>query len=435
MNNSREFLVHPTIERGATDTERHFVGLQDALDSQIENPPQGDEYIRAYAIAVRAALTHDNPISEFIHETMRRRPQFEGSYLINKLRSALQNQLYVPSEHGAHVEPARHRILLHNDNKPLRYPQDFTEPEIWMRAFEEVLADPDAFREFVVHAWGFSLASNVSERYKGVKLFGNVAIELGRLDEITMADIGCSQQAGGNHLMSGMSFERVSVWPHGNAASFPAPGLTRAVNSYMDRPTPFRHITGIDVFDPVETRSWARACSHYPSELLDTKRVERYDKYTLDTQKNVHFYRSNFAEFEYKKFKLEQEREDKPSTFKIVNFTTMLYQATPEERDRMLQYAALMAEEFIVVQDFVGIDPNDPAKLIFRENWQDDPFPYRTLVMDMREDPPRWHEAFRWRDGRCREMTVGMGRIALQGGGKAALWTPLYTQGYAMQKG
>jgi hypothetical protein len=416
-NEQRETAVEPV--------EFRLQKINQVLHAQIERPPQADPYIRAYALSVQSTLEFDGPIKEFICETLERWPDLEGSYLVNKMRSALQDHLYFPEARpGAENEPLRHRIIVQQHGRALRYPHDYSSPEAWSMAFEAVLSDPDVFGEFLMDVWTRALASNVSERYKALKALGTLARGAGRIDTLKFFDVGPSQHAGANHIASGLPFERVTVFKPNTNQALNIPG-TQLFAHAMNVNLPVEIAMGVDMYYPIESRSWARSCSHYPSELLDKDRVALYDTLIMQDQPNVLFYKADFTEFDHEAFARHERAEGRADQkYDIVNFSTVLYQSTPEEREKMLGHATRIAQEFIVMQDFAAIDPNDPSKLIFRTNWQDDPFPYRTFVMDMREDPPIWHEIFRWRDGRCREMVMGMGARALTHGLRTALWKP-----------
>jgi hypothetical protein len=395
--------------------EERIVQLQRVLQGQIASPPQNDPYIRAYASAIDTALQFDGPIRDFIKLTLKTRPQFDGSYLINKIRSALQDHLYFPEKRpGSKDDPPRARILLSTDDERhvLIYPEDYTEPEVWLRAFEAVLDDPDVYGEFLIDVWAHPLTSNISERYKALLMFVAEAHDAGRLDTFDFMDVGPSQHAGANHLMSDIPFEPiVVVTDNGKIDEEEA----QRANTHIGTKIRPKKVMGIDVNNPRETRSWTRSCSHYPAELHDTQRVAIYDTLIMSHYDNVLFYRADFATFDQETFKSRMEHLGHgEQSYDIVNFSTVLYQASPEDRTRMIANAKNIAKEFLVVHDFVAVDPNDPNALLFREDWQGDPFPYRTLIMDMRAEKPVWREVYHWRNGRCREMARGMGRAALQ---------------------
>ena len=393
-------------------------------------------------MAVRWAIDEPGPIRDFIYWTLDQRPKFGASYLVNKTRSALQDHLYFPEDRpGDAAEPERHRIIIAGrDGKPLQYPHDFCDPAAWIQAFEQLTDESSASQsveassEFLIDVWTRPLSSNVSERYKGLCAFATLAHDLGRLGVFSVMDVGCSQNAGLNHLSTGAPFEPPVVIRPGSASGKPSIRHTKAFAELLTNDTPFGYGIGIDVYDPKESRSWARSCSHYPSELLNRDRVAFYDNLIMREPDNVWFYRAEFDTFDYDTFAAKQAERGRDNTqYNIVNFSTVLYQASNAEREKMLAHARHIAKEFIVVQDFASINPEQPSQLLFRDNWQDSPFPYRTLIWDMREENPIWHDVFRWRDGRCREMTLGMGRVALENGIASSLWTPLDKRAQAIR--
>jgi hypothetical protein len=71
------------------------------------------------------------------------------------------------------------------------------------------------------------------------------------------------------------------------------------------------------------------------------------------------------------------------------------------------------AKQFVVVQDFVQVDRQSGLGLKFLDDWQGVSYPYRTVVLDMKElpDKQRWQEIFQWKDGRVRAMRFCDGAI------------------------
>lgn len=373
-------------------------GVVDVWRKWEEDPPSHDGYIRAHAQAMQADFINHGPMSDFMSDWLRANANISSSYAASKLLRAIQRQLY------GHYEG---------------YPSEFLTPQEWEKGTAWIVTDADRYGQFFSDVWTRPLQSNKSERYKALKAFGVLARSFGRLGIFSVMDVGASQNAGLNHLASGVGFESPTVIRPGTRARTSL-GHTAAFSAIMSRELPLDRAVGIDLTWPEDSREWAWSCSHYPGELLDQERVDLFNALIEADYPTVGFFKGDFVNFDDVAFRTRFAGRD---TFKIVNFCTMLYQATEEERTAMLDRAAEYAEEFIAVQDFVRIDPNDPTHLIFRDNWQDEPYPYRMVVRDLRSKNPRqWREIFLWRDGRCRELTIGMGRLAITPESTTSVW-------------
>lgn len=379
-----------------------MASFKDVLESQKRNPPAHDERIAAFAEAIADGLNTPGEIHDFFDELFTIRQDIGSSHLATKTLRAAQKQLF-------RVHP--------------EYPRAFLTPDVWRNALDWIFDDPYRAGEFTVDIWARPLQSNVSDRYKGLKAFGALAQRLGRLGTFSVLDIGCSQNAGLNHLASGVGFGMPAVVRPGSPKHKPSLKHTAAMHQMLTSDVPLEHGVGIDMYHPSDSRSWAWSCSHYPSELLDEERVALFDALINAEYDNVEFFQGNFADFDHGRFEQQYPKQK----FGVVNFSTVLYQADQTDRETMLANASRYAEEFVVVQDFLRVDSDNPHNLIFRDNWQDDLFPYQTVARDMREDNGRWHEIFKWRDGRCRELAIGMGRIAVGSGYRASIWSALDT--------
>jgi hypothetical protein len=390
------------MEWAGIDAElnKRLNAFKDVLDSQIAAPPSGDERISAFASAVRDSLETPGPILEFFTEILGIKPDVGSSYLATKTLRAAQRQLY-----GAFPD----------------YPRAYMTSGKWAKGLDWILEDHDRAAQFTVDIWARPLQSNVSDRYKSIKALGVLARQFGRLETFDIMDIGCSQNAGLNHLASGVGFGLPALIRPGSRSHTPSLKHTAAFHKVLNTTLELAPSLGIDIYDPLESREWAWSCSHYPSELLDERRVALFNALINADYDNVDFFKGDFAEFNTAAF----ENKHPGRQFGIVNFSTVLYQASELERTTMIRQAEAYARDFIVVQDFLRIDPENPRRLIFRDNWQDDLFPYRMVVRDMQDNSQHWHELFRWKDGRCQELAIGLGRIAVHHGRSSSLWRAL----------
>jgi hypothetical protein len=387
--------------------------FKDVLRDWTCQPPSQDMRIAAFADAVLQSLEEQTKLRAFFEELLSLRDMGSSNLATKTLRAA-QRQLYgyFPKEEG-------------------EYPRAFYTAGQWRKGFEWILAEEGSMRDetFFTDIWTRPLQSNVSERYQGLKAFTVLARKLGRLSTFSVMDIGCSQNAGLNHLASGFGFPPPNFLRPARGSRTPSLSLTAAFHEALNTPLPMDYGLGIDMYSPDDSREWAWACSHYPSELLDEARVERFESLINAQYRNVGFFQANFANFEPRREEFQHSHGHRD--FDIVHFSTALYQADEADRQTMLAEAGRYAREFIVVQDFLEVDQGEPAKLRFRDNWKEAEYPYRTVVRDMHSDSDRWHEIFLWEDGRVRQLTMGTGRIAIKGAwgrhGDASLWIPLDT--------
>ena len=404
--------------------EERIEDVREVLAYQIHYPPEKDPFIKAYAVAMLATMDHPGPIHDFLYETMQAHPNMGSSYLVNKVRNAIQDHVYNPQGRlGVETEPPRARLQTWR-----QFPHDYGDPTAWVEALQGILADDDIATEFLIDVWARPIASNVPERGRSLKAFAALASKLGQLGVFSVVDVGCGQNATLNQLALGLPYDEARIIRPGTLRPSMPDGITsarhtRAFNSLMAEPLPLARSVGIDKYWPADSRSWSRACV-YPSELLNVQAINHYDQLTQQHHPNVAFYRGDFANFNMGDF-----LQNHPGPYEIVHFSFSLYQADNIERQEMIARAQQITQRYIVVLDSLRIDSQDPTKLIFRNNWLDDDFPMRTVFMDVTENQPVWREVFRWRSGRCRELLLNVGRVARDASNapQLPLWRPLHT--------
>jgi SAM-dependent methyltransferase len=251
----------------------------------------------------------------------------------------------------------------------------------------------------------------------------------GRLSKFPLVlDVGCSQNHGLIKLASDSVWRRPLFRPIaatrplssesvGAAAIEPDALATHRLNALLGSSLTFGYGIGVDIapMHHPDVKKWARSNSFYPKELLDIDRVEEYD--TLDTirPQNVSFMELDFLKPEQAPY-LHNPSDDWHG-FQVVMMSTVLHQLSAEDRVTMLDVAkrCVRPDGIIVVQDFAHLDPADPSQLVFYERWNDEPYRYRTFIIDM-QDPGQLQEVFVWDSGRCRALQIGLGRLATGGG-------------------
>jgi hypothetical protein len=247
------------------------------------------------------------------------------------------------------------------------------------------LDTPSQKEDLLSDVANMNVQSNISERYKSLhavmQLYGP---RYGA--DISVLDVGCSQNHGLKRLGLGVGFTEVDE--AGDVG----------VNAALSKPSVITRGLGVDVV-PITDRSkqWARACSFYPSELLDEAKVHLYDKL-------------NAAELPTVGFEcVDLLTQDLPEKFTIIFASTFMYQLSATDRIHMQQkFRSLLAPNGIIVyQDFVEINRTSPTGLHFYDDWHGMPYQYRTVI----EDSALWQhelkELYQWENGRCMRVQAG----------------------------
>lgn len=396
--------------------ESRLGSFTEVLDGWQEKPPRNDVYIAAYAQALKGELTQDSPLGQFLHELLAAR-NIGSTTLATKVLRAAQRQ-----------------ILFNGwDAHEGEYPRSFHTPEQWRKAFDWIFAEQGGIQEeqFFIDVWARPLQSNVFERYMAFKAFVTGARHLGRLStRVTMGDMGTSQMAGPNYLASGLAFPPPNFIMPGSTTHTPHIARTAAFHDLISEPLGDFEAIGFDMFALEDGWEWAWSCSHYPQELEDETRVERVRALMGEIYPNVSFFQADLTSFEPKW--LEYQAKHKGRKFNVTHFSNVLEQLQPGEQEAMLDQAASLTEDFIMANGFLMLDPDDPRRLLPRDNWFGDKeeFPYQTFVRDVKSGDERWHPIFKWKDARMGQVTLGQGRVAILGAGgtilrRQSLWMPL----------
>jgi hypothetical protein len=364
-------------------------------------PPGNDVYISAFGEAVSIDFNARGEIYEFLRD-----------FIYNKLATGSDAG---PSHMLTHLLRAVQRQF--RDMYP-DYPHDHVQPQKWLEGMYSFFDDADRAGIFVADMYSRELQSNISERAKGVALLAQLAIAFGRFgeDEFTLANIGSSQGLETKHVASGIGFTPpMRVDRPGSRSNGEHIAQRRAVVAVLNQPLRLAYGLNTDRVSIEDGRAWAESCSFYPAELTAERLNLFRELQALDDKKlNIDFAYCNFVEpqgLAACKAKLAQNGRTK---VKIAYASTMAYQLGEDERETLYANATEIAEEFVVIQDFIEVDRNNPTRLIFRRDWQDDKRPYRFAVRDLRSERPHiWHEIFLWGDGRCNELSIGTGRLML----------------------
>lgn len=310
------------------------------------------------------------------------------------------------------------------------YPAAFDSPDRWFEGMSTYMDDPKSRDDFISHMHVFrNVNSNVSERYKAFKM-----LSLMKRDQLgdwpRILDVGCSQNLGLKRMAKthAYPFEAIEVVGLDLSPDFEPEEqaenedtqlrreqyLTDAANYLLSQLTQIGPSTGVDLWptrDP-ELAKWAKACSFYPSELLDEELVRSYEAIEAEDAAalNIDFVEADFTWPAEKLDKLIPPEHQ----FDMVTFSTVMYQMRDrEQRFKAVQNALkrVKPEGLVVIQDFLEMDPK--GHISFPARWSDRLFLYTTAVLDMANPDLDFQETFLWRNGRCGQLMLGVGRMAI----------------------
>lgn len=365
------------------------------LYAQIEKPPAGDERIAAFSAAMITEL-QDEETRDFIKDLFAHRKDIAPSYAANLLLRGFQKQLL-------------------RDADRFDYPTSFDKTEPWRAAIREVLEDPVRSEELVLDMFIRDVQSNIAERYKSFKLIMQaMKSRIGERPKVM--DIGCSQNQGLKKLALGRPFGEVEVVNDGEGESIIDPNLTKKVNAELAKPFRIGTGLGIDIMpmnDP-RVREWAKSCSFYPSELLDQELIDEYDLINQhDRVDNIGFDTYDFTSEALYRLSHDQFR----GNFDVITLSTVMYQMDEDERTRMADIVRrfLAPGGIVIYQDFGEVDKGDPTKLNYYKHWFLHKFSYTTAVLDTADPRDELQEIFRWENGRCQRMAMGLGSLSING--------------------
>lgn len=278
----------------------------------------------------------------------------------------------------------------------LNYPLEIKTQEDWKREIQRLLDDPARYDSFDANIWWREIQSNVSDRYKGVKL----AYQYYRdqlPDEVSMLDVGCSLNLGYKKILSHETFRKASIF-----SDISAEGI---INNAIRRRITAKNAVGVDAWDVREqsSRRWIRSCSFYPSELLSVRKVLNFDRTALRSVDNLYYFHHDFSD-------QETPEEWDGKKYDVITFITVLYECSEEQRKQMLENATELLSEngIIVIQDLVDV-VKDPQTGEFNFKYYDDftvPGLYKTIAWaPHRGEKPQI--LIEWENARCLSAVPG----------------------------
>ncbi|GAC1386920.1 MAG: hypothetical protein NVS1B7_6690 [Candidatus Saccharimonadales bacterium] len=382
---------HISIE----DVSIRLAALLQWTEHESRKPTGEDVRIAAFAEAVHDEMLESRAFAiEIIDFIKLRHDIVTPAHMLNQLLRCYQADLI---EHDA------------------TYPVPYTEPAVWRKAFNDIAADVDRSSQFFVSIRN-SVSSNKADRYKGL----GIAVGLLKPDiasqPLDILDVGCSQNHGLKQLAAADAYPFIPVKAGTLGGDEADPDnlefevdneITSVLNRHVGKLL-VKNWLGVDLYDinNPDHRRWAESCSYYPSEMLDPTRNHEFAVLENINVSNLHFFRDDFAH-PVKPDAFAQQVPQKG--YDAIFFSTMLYQATDEDRTIMRDRARQLVhpDGLIVYQDFADVTCDGDMR--FLPEWSN--WTYRTMV-ETPQSGEQVSEIIRWRNGRCLEAQLGSKALA-----------------------
>lgn len=336
--------------------------------TQAEKPPGSDKYIAACYKAVVQMYEEDFRLRNLLQRVESAR-NIQPAHLVNLFLRAMQ-----------------HRHLL-NQNEA--YPEAYSSSLTWRMFMNEVLSDPDYAEVFENDLKTRDTTTTVYARYASLPVLSHMLHD----GDLTFVEGGCSAL-----YIRGLE---IGV-PFGEVKDHTS---QRLISEFMNRRLQNVRGTGVDRENTMQGdgETWRLSCQFYPSELGNIPKVREFEQ-RIQSATNTVFLQGDLTDPT-----LIDRPEIKPlvGRVKLLPRLTVDYQLDEELRDAINKNLAplLAPDGLIVVQDFAFLDPHNPTKLYFHNDWGQ-PFSYGTFVIGSRTGW-EYKEVLRWSNGRCKEVKDG----------------------------
>lgn len=393
-----------------SENDKFLHDFQRALITQINTYRYEDP--ANYSISVFADAAYDALEEDFFRNDLE---------LIHTLRPELDAQTAT-------------RLLLRSYQADLldrdeNYPESYQEKSRWLEEFQEVAQKEDRHERLLYNMLARDIQTNVAERYKAVKILAAIYEERFETPP-SLLDVGCSVRHGGLKLIYNLTggsqiapFESIEVVKAKSIEDFKRPEalevderITKLSNLILNKEINFGPVIGVDIADVTDpaTRAWARACM-YPDEYRNKEYITEYDLLDrLDPeQKRVKALLGDFSTMSRREFVQKSPVHE----VDIAVYSAIMYQVPLSERLPLLVNGmnAIKPSGLLVLQDAVKNDNFNPLEKDAIDGAFGVPYNFRTLVYDMAHREDGWQEVFRWENGRCRRMALGLGRVSIRG--------------------
>ncbi len=337
------------------------------FNDQSIKPPGNDPSIASFNASLVALCKSDFEISSFLADQYHMRANISPVHFVNLTFRAVQYiQLYV--EQG-------------RDHLAYRY---FDSPDQWIDRIQRVFGEHKNVTTDILQ--NKDTVTTIYQRYAGPRSL------IGRLfpdQKIRIADLGC----GANHGLRGIDLNE----PFGTIVDeTPDSKFSQS----LSLPVSIEDALAIDSenFESPDANAWYVACSFYPKELDNVAHVKELES-RLKRSKRVRFMQTDLLEAGLP--------EPFFGHFNVVILSTMLYQHTPGNQQKILEEAvkATKRDGIVIVQDFAEKDSASAFGIKFTDSWFNG-YGYRTFVIRPK-NPSEVLEVFRWSDGRCTQVKDG----------------------------
>lgn len=346
-----------------------YLGVVSELRELASHPPKGDPYMGAfYKTSLKYAYQN---------------PQF-----INLVSDVLAEREITPKHFANLLYRGVQFTELYERQNPT-YPNGLNSPKTWEEELDTILQNnSETLRELLLTR---HTTSTIYQRYAGAR---SIMAALLPYNSVRVADFGC----GGNYGLPGISLGE----PFKQPTDFTE---DQRVRQLLQKPLQIEQGLAIDREDPEDPdiKRWRLACSFYPQELGNLHDVLALEE-RLHQAENIHFLKADLLDLPIG----DQSTEVPAYYFDAVIISTLCYQMSPEDQERVLENARNMLNPhgIILVQDFAEKDPENPRGLNFNVNWFGKEFTYRNFVASA---VTNWEmkEVLQWKDGRCEQVRKG----------------------------
>lgn len=337
------------------------------FEDQSVKPPGNDPSIASFNASLVALFKSDSEVSSFLANQYHTRANISPVHFVNLTFRAVQYaQLYV--EQG-------------EDHLAYRY---FDSPDQWTDRLQRTFGEHrNIITEILQNK---DTVTTIYQRYAGPRaLIGH----LFPYQKIRIADLGC----GANHGLRGIDLKEPfgSILDETSDSKF---------SQSLSIPVSIEDAIAVDSenFESPDANAWYVACSFYPKELDNVAHVKELES-RLKRSKQVRFMQSDLLEAGLP--------EPFFGHFNAVILSTMLYQHTPENQQKILEEAVRVTNRdgIVIVQDFAEKDNTSSFGIKFTDSWFNG-YKYKTFVIRPKNSNEVF-EVLKWSDGRCTQVKDG----------------------------
>ncbi len=381
-----------------------------------------DAVMSAFAEAFSSSLDANPRMQETMGSVLQQRPGLRVPIVFNLAFRCAQKQ----EMKQGHKEFTSRRYL---NNYPLG---SYSTPEKWTEVLNRLL-DPDSpdHMDFDYDIHNRNLQSTKPQRYIGAVLLRALAVDRIGSNPFVI-DVGCSQNLGlkqqalVGELSEILFFDTVKVVPSGidlgkDSSKWPEDErLSGLVNSLVQNSRPVIGGIGIDIehMKDIGNQEFAKACSFYPSELIDPGELEAYELLETMPVPSVGFYHEDFPNMDVGKFKDETQIENAG----LVTIFTMMNQLNKTGRrktmakiEELARVGVVQDDGIVAIEEFAQVNPKSKDQLVINPKGPRKSGEYRLFVRDLSEESGELHHVATFDNGRCNRIQLqpAIGRFSL----------------------